>query len=106
MPLARLSIKSAIKVAQASVSLHQRSGTDAWIVRKRYERRVIEAGPYPRLIAKQVRRRERICLALLALDIGYEAAVHLSSKVEDDARDWRKVVAVLFEQYNLCGDKS
>ena len=94
MPFARLSIKSAIKMAQASVSL-QHQGNDAWLVCVRYANEIhTKSGPYPRLEAKASRRKWRVFIALRVLGIGTVTAANMAEKAKYSEGDWRTVVAL------------
>jgi hypothetical protein len=103
MPLARLSIKSALRLAQRSVSLHYHSGL--WSVRTRFgengEAVVSQSQAMTRAAAKVVRRERRIFMALRALDIDPVVAAQLSIKAKTDPRDWRKLVAFYLERHEL-----
>ena len=94
MPLARLSIKSALRVAQHSVTLRY-CGDHLWIAKTRYVADDLEeqTKPLPRLGAKAARRERRIFVALRVLGYseGIAAAAALAGMTIQ--RDWRKVVA-------------
>jgi hypothetical protein len=103
MPFERLSIKSALQLAQGCVSLHHQRG-DFWVVRTRYGTgadAVTQTGPLVRWAAREARRERRIFVALRALGLEASVALGLSVKAKRDKRDWRKLVALYVEQYDL-----
>lgn len=106
MPLARLSIKSALQVARGSVSLHRLRGVaDLWFVRTRYghgvEAAVSQSEAMPRAAARAARRECRVMVALLAIGLEPAVALGLAVKAKDHKSDWRKLVARYAEQHDL-----
>lgn len=108
MPLNRLSIKSALILAQGAVSLHRLRGVaDLWFTRTRYgagaEGAVAQSPAEPRLGAKGTRKERRVFVALQALGLEPVLAMGLAVKAKSDSRDWRKLVALYVEQNDLGG---
>lgn len=103
MPLARLSMRSALNVAQHAVSLHRQRGVASlWTVKTRYPAGTVSNSPaFPRLRAKNVRRERRIFVALCAIGIAESVAAQLATKGGAETMDWRKLVARYTEQYQL-----
>lgn len=104
MPLARLSIKSALQVAQSNVVIEPSPVGPWWVVRCRHSaRKEVFTGEWSKREAQAKKRERRIFLALLLLDFADGEANRLALAAREDARDWRKVVAALVERRDLCG---
>lgn len=93
MPLARLTIKAAVRGARTRVARISRDGT-SWMVCTRYPNgQVDRRGPYSRASAKAVQREQRIFVALLLLGVESNDALQAALVAATDARNWRLVVA-------------
>jgi hypothetical protein len=104
MPLSRLTIKAATQMALAQVDIEPSSTGRWWVVRCRHHgRKEVLTGEWTKAAAQAKKRERRIFLALLLLAFDEAVADRLARAANDDARDWRKVVAAHVERRHLCG---
>lgn len=105
MPLARLSIKSALRIARQDVlAVRLRSGS--WVVRTRYGGDAVQSGPVPKAGVRALRRERRIFVALAALGVDAALAAAFSVNARTDGRAWDKVVRSFVEQQALCSPRT
>lgn len=106
MPLARLSIKSALSLAQSAVTIWPSPSGPWWVVRVNHgASKAVFTGEWTKAEAKVARRKQRIMLALLSLEFDEALASRLAAAAVagHDTRDWRKVVAAHVERRELTG---
>lgn len=101
MPLARLSIKAALRVAANAVIIQRHINGTTWIVTTHYNDHKTESrGEWTRAEAKIRRRHRRIFVALVALGMDETLAMKVSVS-SSDTGDWRTVVRQNLERYLL-----
>ena len=106
MPLARLSIKSALQMAQSSVTVRPSPSGPWWVVRVDHNpTKAVFSGEWSKPAAQAKKRERRIFLALLLLEFDAAAADRLAVAANDDSRDWRKIVAACAERRELAGGR-
>lgn len=103
MPLSRLSIKSAVKLARDGITIRPVRGSTRMRVLRLYDRGgVVETEPMVAPAARIRLREARIFAALVALGVEHDDARAAAEKGHDDDRDWPLVVAEHMERLALC----
>ncbi len=106
MPLARLSVKAALLMAQKCVSLRVDPASRFWTVRTRLAGGIHVSERMGRAQAKAERRRWRIFMALTHLGVPEGEAMRAADKAAGIVRDWRKVVHDHMEKRSLMQPKA
>lgn len=102
MPLARLSIKSALSLAQGSVTIRPSPSGPWWVVSVKHSaRKTVLTGEWSKADAQRKKRERRIFVALLLLGFDEGLADKLARAANDDGRDWRQLVSVHVERREL-----
>lgn len=102
MPLARLTIKTAVQIAHRSVTIKKEPTGVWWRVVVRHGAARVEHRTATKVGAKAKRRERRIFLALILLGFEKAEATGLAEASIGRA-EWRKVVAAHVERRILCG---